>query len=58
MKKYGYFGNGLEGYMHYKLAFDRSFADEDKGEYSSFNDFKSDDEDDYDFDTDYEDDDE
>ena len=58
MKKYGYFGNGLEGYMHYKLAFDRSFADEDKGEYDNFYDCDSDYEDDYDLDADYEDDDE
>lgn len=55
MKKYGYFGKGLEGYMHYKLAFDRNFADDNKDEYSDFNDFDSDDEDDNDFDTGFKD---
>ena len=58
MKKYGYFGNGLEGYRHYKLAFDNSFADDGKDEYDNFYDCDSDYEDDYDLDADYEDDDE
>ena len=42
MKKYGYFGEGLEGYMHYKLAFDRNFDDKEKDEFDSFDDCDTD----------------
>lgn len=35
MKKYGYFGEGLEGYMHYKLAFDRNFNSDEKDDFST-----------------------
>ena len=57
MKKYGYFGEGLEGYMHYKLAFDRNFAEAEKDQFDEYDDFDTDFEDD-DYSDDYESDDE
>ncbi len=60
MKKYGYFGKGLEGYMHYKQSFDENFSS-DKNDYSD-NSFDSDSyslfDDDDDDEDDWEDDDE
>lgn len=58
MKKYGYFGEGLEGYMHYKLAFDRNFNEKDDNNFDSLDEYDACCDDDYDFGTDYESDDE
>lgn len=40
MKKYGYFGEGLDGYMHYMQSFEENFSSENED--YSYNSFESD----------------
>lgn len=54
-KNFGYFGNGIDGYIHYKQSFDDNFGDDGNDDFDDVDEFDEDDYDDFeDLDDDFE----
>lgn len=46
-KNFGYFGNGIDGYIHYKQSFDDNFGDDGNEDFDEFDDEFDEDDDDF-----------